>query len=208
MAQEVIVRKCECGEIVAKRHTLCEKCFHLHKLQNNRVYRAKCGDRLNALARDKWHNDVEFREKHRRACKRWAENNMDVVRSLSLKWAKINYATPDGKLRACISRDISKSLRGRKGGKHWESIVGYTLHQLINHLEKQFKPGMTWENYGTVWHIDHKIPVSVFNFKTYDDIDFQRCWELKNLQPMFAFENKSKGNKLSKPFQPSLAFAA
>lgn len=108
-----------------------------------------------------------------------------------------------------VNRNISKaiwySLVGTKNELHWENLVGYTLKDLTNHLEKQFTNGMTWENYGK-WHIDHKIPKNVFNFTTHRDIDFNRCWALSNLQPMWASENMSKGAKLEKDFQPSLAF--
>jgi 5-methylcytosine-specific restriction endonuclease McrA len=64
---------------------------------------------------------------------------------------------------------------------------------------------MNWENYGSYWHIDHKIPISVFNFEKPEDYDFKRCWNLKNLQPLEKFKNMSKGNRLDKHFQPSLA---
>lgn len=77
-----------------------------------------------------------------------------------------------------------------------------------NHLEAQFAPGMTWENHGNGdgrWHVDHKIPLSAFNYETPDDIDFKRCWALSNLQPMWAADNIKKGAKLTAPFQPSLA---
>jgi hypothetical protein len=66
---------------------------------------------------------------------------------------------------------------------------------------------MSWDNYGSYWHIDHEIPVKAFNFKTPADIDFKRCWALKNLRPLSAFHNKSKGAKVDRPFQPSLAMA-
>jgi hypothetical protein len=109
------------------------------------------------------------------------------------------------KLNKNISSYIALSLRGEKSGYHWEDIVGYNLNQLIKHLEKQFTPGMNWENRGkNGWHIDHKIPLSVFNFKTAEDTDFKRAWSLKNLQPMWAKDNCSKGSRISKPFQPSL----
>jgi hypothetical protein len=67
---------------------------------------------------------------------------------------------------------------------------------------------MSWENHGTVWHIDHIIPKSVFNYTDAEHIDFKRCWALKNLQPLWAGENMSKGDSLVKPFQPSLAIGA
>jgi 5-methylcytosine-specific restriction endonuclease McrA len=73
---------------------------------------------------------------------------------------------------------------------------------------EQVKPGMTWENYGTTWHIDHKIPIAAFNFERPDDIDFRLCWSLKNLQPLEVTKNLSKGGRVENPFQPSLAISA
>jgi hypothetical protein len=109
-----------------------------------------------------------------------------------------------------LNKSVSERMRGslKKGVKAhrpWESLVGYTVEQLRVHLEKQFKRGMTWENHGIKgWHIDHKIPVSAFNFERPEDIDFKRCWELSNLQPMWWRDNLVKNNKLEHPFQPSL----
>ena len=39
---------------------------------------------------------------------------------------------------------------------------------------------MSWDNYGSDWYIDHKIPDS---------------WSLNNLQPMWAKDNLAKGNR-------------
>ena len=53
-------------------------------------------------------------------------------------------------------------------------------------------------------HIDHIIPVSVFNFTNDNHIDFFKCWSLDNLQLLPAKENLVKHNKLDISFQPSL----
>jgi 5-methylcytosine-specific restriction endonuclease McrA len=63
---------------------------------------------------------------------------------------------------------------------------------------------MTWENYGSEWHLDHKIPLSVHNFTKPEHSDFKKAWSLKNLQPLWAEDNLKKNAKLNKPFQPSL----
>lgn len=94
--------------------------------------------------------------------------------------------------------------RGSKNRRRWEKLVGYTADDLKIHLEKRFTPGMSWANYGALWEIDHIIPKAVFNFTTPEDIDFKRCWELKNLQPLEARKNRSKGAHIDKPFQPAL----
>lgn len=107
------------------------------------------------------------------------------------------------KVRKRISERIRCVLNGERHGITYSGgVITYTEDQIKSHLEKQFQDGMSWENYGTVWHIDHKIPVSAFNLHCEEDI--KRCWSLKNLQPMFAEENVKKSDKLSKPFQPML----
>jgi len=104
-----------------------------------------------------------------------------------------------------MSRSIGQSLRGIKNGRHWEDLVGYTVEELKRHIEKLFLSGMTWDNYcHRVWHIDHIIPKAAFYFTKPEHDDFKRCWELKNLQPLWAKDNIMKSNKLYKHFQPSL----
>jgi len=119
------------------------------------------------------------------------------------KAIKLDEKNPTNKLRRNISRRIHFSLKDGKNGRGWESLVGYTAKRLIRHLERQFEIGMSWENYGAGWHLEHKIPVSAFNFTKTNHLDFRECWSLKNLRPMWAKENLSKGAKIEKPFQPS-----
>jgi hypothetical protein len=139
-------------------------------------------------------------EQKRETRRRWAKNNPDKIR---IKNMRINN-TPKGKINGNISSRMRKSLHGLKSGQHWESLVGFTVDQLKTHLEKLFKKGMDWSNYGSCWHIDHKIPLSAFNFETPEDIDFKKAWALSNLQPLWANENTVKKDKLIHPFQPSL----
>jgi hypothetical protein len=129
-------------------------------------------------------NLKQFKEKHRQ----WRKNNPG--------YQKQRLLNPTYKLSKNISNLIYLSLKGNKNGWHWEIIVNYTLKDLIAHLENQFREGMTWDNYGKYgWHIDHRRPISSFNFTSYNDPEFKECWALKNLQPLWAKENLSKGNR-------------
>ena len=97
-----------------------------------------------------------------------------------------------------ISDSVSGQIRQQIKNKNQRtvfSLLGYSLKDLMNHLEAQFKSNMTWENYGTLWHIDHIIPISWFKFETTDDAEFEKCWSLSNLQPLLASINLSKGNR-------------
>jgi len=135
----------------------------------------------------------------------WRKKHPEMAKAQDRRKSLKKRSKPYIRASASISLGMRSSLRGgEKAGRHWELLAGYTANQLKRHLEKQFKPGMTWENYGSYWHIDHKIPISVFNFSTPEDIDFKRCWALKNLQPLEAKKNIQKQAKLERPFQPSL----
>ena len=111
---------------------------------------------------------------------------------------------PAKRLNGSVSTSVYLALREAKAGRPWEELVGFTMQDLRKHLESQFQKGMTWENFGK-WELDHKIPISAFNFKGPEDIDFRRCWSLSNLQPLWKIENRTKNAKIERPFQPSLA---
>lgn len=72
-------------------------------------------------------------------------------------------------------------------------IIGCTPQELKEYIEKQFKDGMSWENYGFYgWHIDHIIPLS--SAKEMEDV--YRLSHYTNLQPLWCYDNYEKGNKI------------
>jgi len=139
-------------------------------------------------------------EKLRKAAREYYTTHKKEFNTRAMRRRKID---PKFKLNRSMSTAIRQSLRNGKGNRPWLGLVSYTLEQLRTHLEKQFTEGMTWKNYGS-WHVDHKIPLSVFNFTKPEHTDFQKAWRLKNLQPLWAKDNMKKHAKLTKHFQPSL----
>lgn len=77
-----------------------------------------------------------------------------------------------------------------------ERLHGYTYEQLKLHIESQFVDGMSWEN-RSEWHIDHIKPISVFIREGVTDPKIINA--LSNLQPLWAFDNLSKGAKYDTP---------
>jgi hypothetical protein len=55
----------------------------------------------------------------------------------------------------------------------------------------------TIENYGKIWHIDHIIPLSKFNFENPEEQLLAFNW--RNTMPLLAKENLSKNNKILQP---------
>lgn len=63
-----------------------------------------------------------------------------------------------------------------------------------NHIEKQFKEGMSWENHGEVWHIDHIIPISFFDLG--DLTERKLAFHYGNLRPLLACDNLVKSKRI------------
>jgi hypothetical protein len=148
------------------------------------------------------------REKVIEAARLWVIANPTRAKETRRRLDKKRRANPKAKISNSVSCGIRDSLRNKsKANRHWETLVDFTIDQLKRHLESKFDSKMTWENYGTYWQIDHKIPIAAFNFATPNDIDFKRCWSLFNLQPLEATQNASKGARVDRDFQPSLALA-
>lgn len=108
---------------------------------------------------------------------------------------------PGYNLRMRVSCSVRQSLGTGRLGKSWTAILGFNAQELKRHLEKQFTEGMSWERFlaGEI-HMDHRIPVSFFNPPSAESLEFKMCWNLKNLQPLWAVDNLSKSDTLPANF--------
>lgn len=71
-------------------------------------------------------------------------------------------------------------------------LLGCSIEYFKQHLKKQFKKGMNWDNYGK-WHIDHIIPCDSFDLSKASEQ--KKCFHYSNLQPLWAIDNLIKGKK-------------
>jgi hypothetical protein len=61
------------------------------------------------------------------------------------------------------------------------SVIGCTIPEFITYIEDQFTDGMSWENYGTEWHINNIIHHKYYNLE--DPKEYNCCFNYKNLKP-------------------------
>jgi len=139
------------------------------------------------------------------------------------KWKKDNPEKANASVRKCIAkrklvdpgfrvqcnlRNRFKDLMGvaRKGGSDSaSSLIGCSTRQLAAHLESKFTKRMSWENYGTHWHVDHILPCAAFDHN--DPKQRAQCWHWTNLQPLEAKKNMDKSDSITNP-QMSLLLCA
>lgn len=97
-------------------------------------------------------------------------------------------------LRGRVGAAIKKN-RGKKAAKTMD-LIGCSVQYVRAFLEKQFQPGMTWENHGKgsgKWHIDHIKPCAAFDLS--DEWQQRYCFHYTNLQPLWGPDNIRKGAK-------------
>lgn len=113
-----------------------------------------------------------------------------------------NYVNPNwgldyynqNKLRFNFHKSVVRSLLSSQTKEQYiyYNTLPYNKEQLKEHLESQFTPEMSWDNYGTYWELDHIIPQNVFDLSDIHSKDFQICWSLMNLRPLTIKENRSR----------------
>jgi len=86
----------------------------------------------------------------------------------------------------------------RRQGRKKSFSLKIEKEALVKHLEAQFLPGMSWDNHGTVWHIDHKIPCIEFDLT--DPQQVAQCFSFDNLRPLWAKENLRKNRSILPEF--------
>lgn len=96
----------------------------------------------------------------------------------------------DDRARSAVRTAIRDQLAFRRTDPSF-SFLPYTIPELIDHISAQFRPGMSWANYCSEWHIDHIHPRAAFDMRDPDQL--AKCWALTNLQPLWAAENSAKG---------------
>jgi len=135
-------------------------------------------------------DDLGIKTKEQKA--RGEKRNREYIRKLMRKIIGNPSKKLNRKLGTNLRNRVNLALkRNSKKGKTLE-LLGCTIKKLRQYLESKFKPGMTWKNYGK-WHIDHIIPCCQFNLSKKSE-QF-KCFNYKNLQPLWAKENYEKRRK-------------
>jgi 5-methylcytosine-specific restriction endonuclease McrA len=93
----------------------------------------------------------------------------------------------------CLVRFALKKQGATKGGKTFAHL-DYTPRELYEHIEAQFDENMTWENYGSYWHLDHIIPQAALPYDSLKHPNFKKAWAIDNLQPLEKSENIQKSS--------------
>jgi len=158
-----------------------------HLSQLGKIYREENKDKILDYR-------IKNREKRLEGKRDWSRRNKEHVN----RYAKNKRDTDiQFKIRCSIRNRINSAIVYQKKTKYCSSLklLGCSIQEAKQHLEKQFKDGMSWDNYAHKgWHIDHIIPCATFDLTKLEEQ--KKCFHYTNLQPLWWWENISKNSKI------------
>lgn len=125
----------------------------------------------------------------------YAKKNILKIRAYRIKHNRKVRADPVRRLAKSVSTRLGMAIKGMGFTKisRTQEYAGCSWTFLKTYIESRFLPGMSWDNHSVMgWHIDHIIPISTA--KTGEDV--KRLSHYTNLQPLWAKDNRAKGDRL------------
>jgi len=176
--------------------TVEEKRRHHYSLNKEKIkqqvksYYIDNKERINKARRERYQ---ENRDVVKERCSRYRKENKERV---NFYFRNRHQTDPNFQILCNLRRRLLHALKFQGAKKYIKTLdgIGCTPEFLRNHLESKFKEGMSWDNHGIKgWHVDHIRPCSSFDLS--DPEEQMLVNHYSNLQPLWWWENLSKGNK-------------
>jgi hypothetical protein len=139
----------------------------------------------------RYKNNAEVRKKQ--TLEYYYNNKEKVYASRRIRRREREKTDLNFKLRRRLRNRLYYALKKKswKKNTHFSEYIGCSREELIHHIESQFQPGMSWDNYG-MWEIDHQIALSLAN--TPEEM-YALC-HYTNLKPLWEKDNATKSNNV------------
>ena len=198
---------------------ICSKCkeekdvceFYKNN-KNPNLYRGSCKICMNKKSKEYFEKNKtsiseknkEYRKKNIELIKikrkKYIEDNPNLFKNWYNKnkesrkeYLKKYNSNPIVKVKNSLRSRINELMNKKYNNPKTTDLVGCDYSFLIEYIESKFTIGMSWENYGYYgWHIDHIVPLS----SAKNENELKKLFHYTNLQPLWAEENLSKGNKI------------
>lgn len=121
--------------------------------------------------------------------------NKKSIKQICLRKQQRQKEDVNYKLANALRSRLNKAIKNSQKVGSAIKDLGCSIEELKKHLESKFKPGMSWDNWSKDgWHIDHVEPLASFDLSNAEQ--FKKACHYSNLQPLWAFENLRKGDKI------------
>ena len=145
-----------------------------YKWKNDPIHNRKYVCIVCDLIRNKKYreNNVE-KEKIRRRIKYLKNREREISRDSEYKKKRMLHDPAFKMLRRIRDRHSNAVKRaGKLKNFRTTDLLGCDSKTLKEHFESLFKPDMSWNNHGSIWHIDHIYPLSKVNWDDVNEVSY------------------------------------
>lgn len=191
----------KCNRNKDKLDTICKLCRNKH----NKLYRLNNQDKVKKARKKHYDNNIiKIREEKKRYCAKnkdkkaiydieYRKKNKEKIQQHKKNWSLKNKDNILHKIKRNLRRRIHHVIKDGYKSLHSIELLGCDIQFFKTYLESKFYANMTWENYGSYWHIDHIIPCSHFNLILLEEQ--KKCFHYTNCQPLLKIDNLRKGDR-------------
>jgi hypothetical protein len=182
----------ECSKIELTKYKQYKKDYYLKNkdflVEKNNLYKENNKEKMTLYFK-------EYNENRKEQLKEYRKEYFQKNKKRINEKAKLDkQRNPNIKIAHSLRNRIIKVLNGSTKKDSTFNLLGCTIAEFKLYLESQFTETMSWENYGSIWHIDHILPCASFDLS--EESQQRLCFNYRNLQPLLAHDNLVKGKKI------------
>ncbi len=144
--------------------------------------------------------DPVMAEKRKATTKKYSLAHLEQIREKSKRYQPIanqrakerRASDPSFRIGGTLRRRITSALNGRQKSAATVELLGCSVEDFRSWLQFQFSGAMAWENYGSLWEIDHVRPCCSFDLE--DAAQQRECFSWKNQRPLLISLNRIKND--------------
>ncbi len=181
-------------------HTVCKPCTKIYKAkyyEDNKTeilqeFRERYQDNPDKYREAENQRRQSNLEAYNQKALIYQKQNKEKVNKRHREWeSKQKQMNEQYRIRSFIRQNLNKAIKRDSINCIAAQHLGCSITFYKDYLLQKFKHDMTWDNYGSLWSIDHIIPLSAFDLSDGDQLE--KACHYTNTQPLYVVENNKKG---------------
>lgn len=124
----------------------------------------------------------------------WVDNKSELLKKKNVYRKNRLKNDINFKISYNLRSRLTIALNGKDKALSTMFLIGCDIDYLMYYIQEKFTKGMSWDNHGFCgWHMDHIKPCASFDLSKKSEQ--LKCFNFKNLQPLWAEDNRRKGSK-------------
>jgi len=171
----------------------CKKCLNeLDKIRKKNLRKKKLENSLATCEKCNTEKALRYFTKLKKFYKKkiCLDCYPEFLKEQKIEWCKNEHNT---NMNYRIKKSLAARLRNVLNKENTTmNYIGCNIQYFREWLEYNFTEEMNWDNYGSLWSIDHIIPVCKFDLTIEEEK--LKCWNWTNMMPKTVKYNSSKKN--------------